>query len=129
MIFGETFTVNIHNLSIDECINLLVLEQDHVLLERLKHLIIIKKLIKVISERDQISGYHPIRSMIHRIDMRCKKKFFTIQNNKYRDEELLRQFKEFQRIHSTCCDKKKMLFTVFYAERAIVEIYFESEDI
>jgi len=37
MIVGETFIVNIHELSIDECINLLVLKQNtEWLLEKLK---------------------------------------------------------------------------------------------
>jgi len=125
MIVGETFMVNIHNLSIDECINLLVLKQDPELIERLKDLIIIKKLIKVISERDQITGYRLLCNMIYRIDKYCRKKFFTIGDNEYKDEELWRQFNEFQRIYSTGCRiKTEMLFTVFYAERAIVELYY-----
>ena len=120
MIVGETFMVNIHNLSIDECINLLVLKQDPELIERLKDLIIIKKLIKVISERDQITGYRLLYNMIYRIDKYCRKKFFTIK-----DEELWRQFNEFQRIHSAkCYSRKEILFTIFYAERAIVELYY-----
>jgi len=125
MIVGETFMVNIHNLSIDECINLLVLKQDPELIERLKELIIIKKLIKVISERDQITGYRLLYNMIYRIDKYCRKKFFTIGDNKYKDEELWRQFNEFQRIHSAkCYSRKEILFTIFYAERAIVELYY-----
>jgi len=125
MIVGETFMVNIHNLSIDECINLLVLKQDPELIERLKDLIIIKKLIKVISERDQITGYRLLYNMIYRIDKYCRKKFFTIGDNKYKDEELWRQFNEFQRIHSAkCYSRKEILFTIFYAERAIVELYY-----
>jgi len=125
MIVGETFMVNIHNLSIDECINLLVLKQDPELIERLKELIIIKKLIKVISERDQITGYRLLYNMIYRIDKYCRKKFFTIGDNEYKDEELWRQFNEFQRIHSAkCYSRKEILFTIFYAERAIVELYY-----
>jgi len=124
MIVGETFMVNIHNLSIDECINLLVLKQDPELIERLKDLIIIKKLIKVISERDQITGYRLLYNMIYRIDKYCRKKFFTIGDNEYK-EELWRQFNEFQRIHSAkCYSRKEILFTIFYAERAIVELYY-----
>jgi hypothetical protein len=126
MIVGETFTVNIHNLSIDECINLLItLKQNKELINRIKDLIIIKKLIKVISERHQISGYYPINRMIYRIDTYCRNRYFDIKNNEYRDEKLLRQFKEFQRIYSTGCRiKTEMLFTVFYAERAINDLYY-----
>jgi len=126
MIVGETFTVNIHNLSIDECINLLItLKQNKELINRIKDLIIIKKLIKVISERDQITGYRLLYNMIYRIDKYCRKKFFTIGDNEYKDEELWRQFNEFQRIHSAkCYSRKEILFTIFYAERAIVELYY-----
>lgn len=126
MIVGKTFTVNIHNLSIDECINLLTLEQNEKLVEFIKNLIIIKKLIKVISERYQISENCLIYNMINKINHHCRREFFTIQDdNEYRDEELLRQFKEFQRIHSAkyhC--RREELFTIFYAERAITELYY-----
>jgi len=123
MIVGETFIVNIHELSIDECINLLVLKQNtEWLLEKIKALIITKKLIKVISEKQQITGHYSLYKMIRRIETYCRKKFFTIYRG---DEELLRQFEEFQRIHSAkCCDMKEILFLIFYAERAIVEIYY-----
>ena len=126
MIVGETFMVNIHNLSIDECINLLItLKQNKELTNRIKDLIIIKKLIKVISERDQITGYRLLYNMIYRIDKYCRNRYFDIKNNEYKDEELWRQFNEFQRIHSAkCYSRKEILFTIFYAERAIVELYY-----
>ena len=125
MIVGKTFIVNIHKLSIDECMNLLTLKQNKKLVELIKNLIIIKKLIKVISERDQITGYRLLYNMIYRIDKYCRKKFFTIGDNEYKDEELWRQFNEFQRIHSAkCYSRKEILFTIFYAERAIVELYY-----
>lgn len=125
MIVGETFVVNIHRLSIDECINLLELNLDGELIEQIKNLIIVKKLIKVISERDRLPEYHSIYKMVNRIEIYCRRKFLNMQNVEHKDVELIRQFKEFQRIHSTkCYNRKEVLFTIFYAERAIIEIYY-----
>ena len=120
MIVGETFVVDIHELSIDECMNLLALNLNIVSIEQIKDLIIVKKLIKVISEEQQIFGHHLIKDMIKKINGYCRAIYFSENDN-----EVLRQFKEFQRMYSrTCLGRKEILFTIFYAERAIKEIYY-----
>jgi len=130
MVVGETFIINLHNLSIDECINLLALEQGKTLINEIKDLIITKILIKVISERSPIFTYnHLIHNIIYRIDQYCRKKFSEIQNE-YEEEceenkELLKRFGEFEHSYATkYYGGKETLFTIFYAERAIIELYY-----
>lgn len=125
MIVAETFVVDIRELSIDECMNLLALKLDIELKNQIKDLIIIKKLIKIISERHPLSGYHLICGILDRIDRCCRQEFFYISTHESQNEELLKEFKEFQRIHSTkCYGRKEILFTIFYAERAIMKLYY-----
>jgi hypothetical protein len=130
MVVGKTFIINLHNLSIDECINLLALKQCQDLTDVIKDLIITKILIKVISERSPIFTYnHLIHNIIYRIDRYCRKKFSEIQNEyeeeKEEKEELLKRFGEFEQSHATkYYDKKEILFIIFYAERAIIELYY-----
>jgi transcription antitermination factor NusG len=129
MIVGKSFVAYIHNLSIDECINLLKLKLDIELKKQIKNLIIIKKLIKVISERSQISRYIYIYSILHKVDYYCIRKYNSMQKIRgEEDEELLRQFNNFKHVfrfsRSISSEFDNMLFTIFYTEQAIITLYY-----